>query len=704
MRDDISGYCIPKFSFLLNLLLPCKRMSLDRVLAADIDHMQSYNDRFKKMGMEDQIETLCSGSHFEGLEVPLRFVKDTIDLPDVDVMFVIKWMIAGCGVANYEYIIDSSDTHVGYLRIWKKNVVEKPKEHLVKVEDLNRYYLSSENLTTGLKKVLVNVKEKNSLHESHGPAVMKTDMRKWSSDMLQQARNDSSLMYHRDIDIVISLPCPEWPSIAMEWITRERQWNWPPESIISTALSEGCHIVGSAFPRSICKNLEWRLSFSKIEKFLARSLNETQRKCYIFMKILLKSELNFPNILCSYHIKTILFWLCEQRNPDLWCLQNLGACLLEMIDKLEKCLIAGWIEHYFIRNNNLLCHVHEDFLETLIKKLQHVRKDPLSMILKAINHGRFIYSPDMEKYNVLFEPTLEKISNQSQALAIDYNVSFEQTLYKIAKQYMLEGRKDLVELMVEEFNAFLSESSDAAGVTPFHYLIQLISRECKKVNYVEKQIEILEQLRLKWNFDADYCSRICRQLGEFYQMKAHLSTDPLKYDVTITKAEEVLLSALEMDSSLSVNHFYIAKFWCEEGKYDEIEQALLTVIEMEKLKHTGHCLFTSVHATIVDKYLKSELDQHLFISSPMIILAYYYLTVLYHKTDREDSLKGILSEFEQAAYIAVMAKPEFVSCLVLLGYSYYFCDDVEKAKETFAMAASHQHELNEEAVKICSLE
>ena len=125
-------------------------------------------------------------------------------------------------------------------------------------------------------------------------------------------------------DMVPSIRCEFWPSTATEWIDRPRHYGWPSLRDINTIVSFGFHLVAVGHHLSPMKSLQWRTSFSIAERTLVWSFNHTQMQCYAVMKLILKefvkikSSVGTKGVLCSYFIKTFLFWQYEETDPSFW--------------------------------------------------------------------------------------------------------------------------------------------------------------------------------------------------------------------------------------------------------------------------------------------------------------------------------------------------------------------------------------------------
>lgn len=179
-----------------------------------------------------------------------------------------------------------------------------------------------------------------TMFEIHGPCV------------------SSSLLV--DIDIMACLKCHTWTTVATQWLSRLRPSGWPSPEIISEIVLQGCLLVPIGSKSSCSKShpFEWRFSFSLSEKLLVHSFNHTQLLCYALLKIWLKELLNSDNIrnkqLCSYFMKTVLFWILEEYENLNWIPKNLLYCFLLCIDRLHYWIVCGYFPNYFIPEHNMI--------------------------------------------------------------------------------------------------------------------------------------------------------------------------------------------------------------------------------------------------------------------------------------------------------------------------------------------------------------
>ena len=160
-------------------------------------------------------------------------------------------------------------------------------------------------------------------------------------------------------DNVPSILCKFWPTSAAEWKDRPRHYEWPSQQDREYIEQFGCHLVPVGCPLSSRKSLEWRLSFSIAERTLVWTFNHTQLQCYAVMKLILKEYIKtkcsekHKGVLCSYFIKTFLFWQFETTDPSFWQITNLSGCIMSLLREFYICIQTGVLRHYFVPRFNL---------------------------------------------------------------------------------------------------------------------------------------------------------------------------------------------------------------------------------------------------------------------------------------------------------------------------------------------------------------
>ncbi|XP_052707301.1 uncharacterized protein LOC128182657 [Crassostrea angulata] len=157
---------------------------------------------------------------------------------------------------------------------------------------------------------------------------------------------------------ICALPVIGWPPVAKEWITRDRNRCWPEKETMNKVIFDGCHCVPVGHSVSTTKHLEWQLSFSVAECTLVHSMDHRLFKLYQILKILIHERLNNMDgcgeCISSYMIKTLMFWMCEDKLPNFICAQNLRESIEECLTQLEEWIRKDFFPHYFIPERNLI--------------------------------------------------------------------------------------------------------------------------------------------------------------------------------------------------------------------------------------------------------------------------------------------------------------------------------------------------------------
>ncbi|XP_052093525.1 uncharacterized protein LOC127729708 [Mytilus californianus] len=163
----------------------------------------------------------------------------------------------------------------------------------------------------------------------------------------------------------------EWIKPAHQWIYRSK-CTWPDYELTQSVVQYGVLFVTIGCKGSVNEDLEWRISFSVAERQLIFSFSHTQLLCYALMKILLKDVIKqeLDDLICSYFLKTIMFWLCEESACNKWKAEHFVRCFMSCLRRLIYCVEFETCLHYFIPENNLFegrfsFEQHKALLDTL---------------------------------------------------------------------------------------------------------------------------------------------------------------------------------------------------------------------------------------------------------------------------------------------------------------------------------------------------
>ena len=157
------------------------------------------------------------------------------------------------------------------------------------------------------------------------------------------------------IDYVPAIACIH-PEITNRWAHRERKYGWPPQDVVEKIRRMDVHIVPKGHKGGPDRDREFRICYTLGEIKLMKSLNETQLKLYVLMKSLLKTVIDkaFPDVLSSYVMKNVLFWVCETTPQDRFTNGLLLARLTQSLEYIRACIETDHLPNYFIPERNLL--------------------------------------------------------------------------------------------------------------------------------------------------------------------------------------------------------------------------------------------------------------------------------------------------------------------------------------------------------------
>jgi hypothetical protein len=298
---------------------------------------------------------VSSGSLAEGLDLPGS---------DIDVMIVLN-------IANILQNVQHMNRSALYTTLLIEDEIEFPGfttlkliadgdvfiTHACFVETTNGMYLS--NILFIRKLIEMSANDK---HSTHGPCL---------SDR------------HEAMDIAYCFHFHSWPRQAEQWIYRHRPGQWPPEILIDNIVNYGCILVPIGPKEIENSELLWRISFSMAEKQLSHSMNYAQILCYALLKLSLKNIIDrndkVKGLLCSYFMKTAVFWLSEEISINTFQLQNLFHCYFLSLDKLITWVKCCYCPNYFIPEHNMfrgkINQSNSRLLLTMLERLRNGERE-----------------------------------------------------------------------------------------------------------------------------------------------------------------------------------------------------------------------------------------------------------------------------------------------------------------------------------------
>ena len=240
-----------------------------------------------------------------------------------------------------------------------------------------------------------------------------------------------------EYDLARCFACDIWPPFASSCINRCH--SWPGKEVLDDIVRNGCHFVPIGNPNGVHEHEEWRISFSMAEHKLVHSMNHCQFLTYGLLKIFIKEVIDKQSnetkkLLCSYHMKTLIFWVIQQNVVPLWCPQNLLAGFWVCFKLLLKWVYEGVCPNFFVNQNNLfLSKVHGSAQKSLFLQLHSLYERGMACLLQ---------SPSIRSYiiDVLYNPRLSICTNEDRMKSeCDHNLE----LFNEINRHVSKFPKDL---------------------------------------------------------------------------------------------------------------------------------------------------------------------------------------------------------------------------------------------------------------------
>ncbi|XP_062606316.1 uncharacterized protein LOC134268134 [Saccostrea cucullata] len=176
-----------------------------------------------------------------------------------------------------------------------------------------------------------------------------------------------------------------WPPSASSWI--DRCHSWPQPRVVDNIVKNGCHFVAIGHTLGHHVHNEWRISFSFAEHKLVCAMNHCQFLTYGLLKLFLTEIINKgisddDKLLCSYHMKTAVFWMIQQNTLQHWCPQTLLECFWVCFKLILKWVYDGICPNFFIPQNNMfLSKVQGEAQHQLFLRLHGLYEKGLAFLL-----------------------------------------------------------------------------------------------------------------------------------------------------------------------------------------------------------------------------------------------------------------------------------------------------------------------------------
>lgn len=466
------------------------------------------------------------------------------------------------------------------------------------------------------------------------------------------------------IDQLYCFRCKCWPSQARPWISRSRMNHWPSPQLITKIVNYGVLFAPVGCKGSTNEDIEWRMSFSVAEKLLIYSFNHTQLLCYGLMKLVLKDVIDksepLNGILCSYFLKTLLFWLCEESEKDMWKPEDILSCFRACIYRLLYCVQYSTLVHYFIPQNN--------FFECRFKKEQQIQM--IGLLKELRHHGWqcFLVSGTFSgDFHTLYNPNYDcKVIHQMIWCMVEQMADY----FENYKNSLVVGKKILqfsrIKLAVNIIIFLLEKSNNLKvqrdTITKYH------------LNNKPQYTHFKQQLRLL----IISKHRQCPDTG--WMFLASFYYRHKMYHIVLEIISIVLSRSLKVDPSTLTTTVNIVHF------------EKMTAMHLLHLLVSNIMVFENDSALIPDE-LEIEVTNNSSLYLAVIIFTHFLKFLSYYHlgdfTSSMESLRGLEKcTYNQYRYKA-LGKTQIISSFLCLGIAHEMIGHVSKAHECFSTCVSY---------------
>ena len=177
-------------------------------------------------------------------------------------------------------------------------------------------------------------------------------------------------------------------------------------------------VVPKAHESSTQSCLEFRLSFSLLEKLLIKCFTRKQKIYYCLLKSLsLKNTKKNEKGFTSYHLKNLMFWTISEEDLSFWerPMMEVLPCLL--FKKLKSYIEIG-CPNYFVKENKMILHYSEEELHNMTKTIDEFQKHFWEKIVFSKNLASnffYYFFEELQKVSVN-DRSLENMFHQCKML------------------------------------------------------------------------------------------------------------------------------------------------------------------------------------------------------------------------------------------------------------------------------------------------
>jgi hypothetical protein len=593
---------------------------------------------------------VSSGSLAEGLDLPGS---------DIDTMYVFNFVNIlqnaqhmNRSARHTTLLMEDEMEFPGFttLKLIAEGDAFTSPEHFV--ETTNGMYFSNISFIRKLIEFGANFK-----HSAHGPCL---------SDK------------YETVDIAFCFRLHSWPRQAEQWIYRHRPGQWPPDILIDNIVNYGCILVPIG-PKEIDNSeLLWRISFSMAEKQLSHSMNYTQILCYALLKLSLKNIIDrndkVKGLLCSYFMKTAVFWLSEEISINIFQLQNLFHCYFLSLDKLITWVKCCYCPNYFIPEHNMFRG-----------KINQSNSRLLLTILERLRNGE----REVFTVNTLFN---------SKVVLHEPCVKLELLIYKVIGMYVEVDIENCYTLLSFIESLVMSHSTRILSeLCKYHYAMtsQMIVQKLPFPNTNKPNVHVIRRYH-KHLHDGTKRDAVSGWLlyASFYYVLGQYNTTLKIIDHVLSRCTPDMLMLGRFSYTSNDIKYYKQNVGCSNIILNE-KMRLATIFNVEYVKQS----------TLIPHQLKPEVQDGYF-TVPPVVMSHCLRFLCYHHlhniVNRQQSLRDIYLTIKERYFVS---EDTLSNSLTILGVcneivgdkkAAYYCYDIALQNEYYVSltAAKRKVDLN----------
>ena len=472
------------------------------------------------------------------------------------------------------------------------------------VETTNGMYFS--NILFIRKLIEFNVNLKQSVH---GPCLSDKD-----------ETLDSAFCFHFH----------SWPRQAEQWIYRHRPGQWPPEILIDNIVNYGCILIPIGRKEIENSELLWRISFSMAEKQLLYSMNYTQILCYALLRLSLKNIIDRNDkrkgLLCSYFMKTAVFWLSEEISINTFQLQNLFHCYFLCLDKIITWVKYCYCPNYFIPEHNMFRG-----------KINRSNSRLLLNILERLRNGE----REVFTVNTLFNS--EVVLHESCA-------NLELFIYKVIGSYVeVEIEQGYIKLSFIKSLVMSHSNSILSGICKYQYArtSQMIVQKLPFPTTNKRNVQVMRRYH-KHLHDGTKADAVTGWLiyASFYYVLGQYNTTLKIIDHVLSRCTPnmLILDLVYNCTAECIKFFYKQNAGCSTN----------TLNEKMRLATIG-AVWYSRQSTLIPRELQLEVQDGVF-NVPSVAMSHCLRFLCYHHlhsiVNRQQSLRDLFLTIKDQYFMA----------------------------------------------------